>query len=125
MRPSQQMRDLDIVQYGAPVLRDPGPPSHSPMSGKPSTTTSVSSDVMERIRRTHDFSGKGLGLAAPQIGIGRSAAVVQPPESAPIVLLNPRITDAAEDVDERFEGCRRSSTYGHRFPDPCGSRWKR
>ncbi|MFF7449856.1 MULTISPECIES: peptide deformylase [unclassified Streptomyces] len=105
MRPSQQMRDLDIVQYGAPVLRDPGPPSHSPMSGKPSTTTSVSSDVMERIRRTHDFSGKGLGLAAPQIGIGRSAAVVQPPGSAPLVLLNPRITDASEDMDERFEGC--------------------
>ncbi|MEU3290475.1 peptide deformylase [Streptomyces longwoodensis] len=62
-------------------------------------------DVMERIRRAHDFSGKGLGLAVPQIGIGRSAAVVQPPGSAPLVLLNPRFTDAAEAMDERFEGC--------------------
>ncbi|MEU9429049.1 peptide deformylase [Streptomyces sp. NPDC048342] len=62
-------------------------------------------DAMERIRNAHDFSGKGLGLAAPQIGIGRAAAVVQPPHADPIVLLNPRITDASDEMDEKFEGC--------------------
>ncbi|MET9779219.1 peptide deformylase, partial [Streptomyces sp. NPDC006367] len=54
-------------------------------------------------RRAHDFSGKGLGLAAPQIGIGRSAAVVQPPAADLIVLLNPRITAVSEEMDEKFE----------------------
>ncbi|MER5372651.1 peptide deformylase [Streptomyces sp. NPDC002553] len=106
MRPSQQMRDLGIVQYGAPVLRDPARPFALP-DERESIDDVVGQlfDVMERIRRVHDFSGKGLGLAAPQIGIGRSAAVVQPPGSVPIVLLNPRITDASEDMDDRFEGC--------------------
>ncbi|MFC8943986.1 peptide deformylase [Streptomyces rochei] len=106
MRPSQQMRDLGIVQYGAPVLRDPAHPFTLPDERE--TIDDVVGQllhVMERIRRAHDFYGKGLGLAAPQIGIGRSAAVVQPPESAPIVLLNPRITDSSEDRDERYEGC--------------------
>lgn len=106
MRPSQQMRDLGIVQYGAPVLRDPA--RHFALPAERETIDTVVGqllDVMERIRRTHDFSGKGLGLAAPQIGIGRSAAVVQPPGSDPIVLLNARITGSSEDMDERFEGC--------------------
>ncbi|KOV62926.1 MULTISPECIES: peptide deformylase [Streptomyces] len=106
MRPSQQMRDLGIVQYGAPVLRDPARPFALPDERETlDTVVGQLLEVMERIRRAHDFSGKGLGLAAPQIGIGRSAAVVQPPGSDPIVLLNPRVTDASEDMDERFEGC--------------------
>jgi peptide deformylase len=47
-----------------------------------------------------------MGLAAPQIGIGRAAAVVQPPADAPaIILLNPRITDRSDDTDEQYEGC--------------------
>ncbi|MFI9206121.1 peptide deformylase [Streptomyces sp. NPDC053048] len=48
-----------------------------------------------------------LTIAAPQIGIGRSAAVVQPADSAAaaIVLLNPRVTDRSEETDEQFEGC--------------------
>ncbi|MFZ3475654.1 peptide deformylase [Streptomyces sp. 4.24] len=56
-------------------------------------------DAMERIRRAHDFPGEGLGLglAALQIGIGRAAAVVQPPGADPIVLLNPRLTHASEE----------------------------
>ncbi|MFI1303582.1 peptide deformylase [Streptomyces sioyaensis] len=47
-----------------------------------------------------------MGLAAPQIGIGRAAAVVQPPGDAPaIVLLNPRITTSCDETDEQYEGC--------------------
>ncbi|MFE4964404.1 peptide deformylase [Streptomyces sp. NPDC056660] len=54
----------------------------------------------------HPFA-KGMGLAAPQIGIGRAAAAVQPPEpgAGAIVLLNPRVTEASDDTDEQFEGC--------------------
>ncbi|MDJ1133941.1 peptide deformylase [Streptomyces iconiensis] len=46
-------------------------------------------------------------LAAPQIGIGRAAAVVRPAEAGiePIGLLNPRITEASDDIDDQYEGC--------------------
>lgn len=80
---------------------------------------------MKRIRRTHDFSGKGLGLAAPQIGIGRAAAAVQPPGADPIVLLNLRITAASDEMDEKFEGCLSFFDVRAPAPAPCGSRWKR
>jgi peptide deformylase len=100
------MRDLGVVQYGAPILGEPARPFALPDEAETAEAAiDRLLDAMERIRRAHDFSGKGLGLAAPQIGIGRSAAVVQPPGSDPIVLLNPRITGASEDTDERFEGC--------------------
>ncbi|WP_329309522.1 peptide deformylase [Streptomyces microflavus] len=47
-----------------------------------------------------------MGLAAPQIGISRAAAVVQPSGGAPpIVLFNPRITDCCDETDEHYEGC--------------------
>lgn len=49
---------------------------------------------------------QGLGIATPQIGITRAAAVVQPAESGagPIVVLNPRVTDVSEESDEQYEG---------------------
>ncbi len=64
---------------------------------------------MERIAQAHTFA-KGMGIAAPQIGITRAAAaaaVVRPAESGagPIVLLNPRVTDVSEESDEKYEGC--------------------
>ncbi|MFF3890398.1 peptide deformylase [Streptomyces sp. NPDC001914] len=61
---------------------------------------------MERITRVHPFA-KGMGIAAPQIGKPRSAAVVQPAKAGAdaIVLLNPRITASSQDSDEQYEGC--------------------
>ncbi|MFF8783927.1 peptide deformylase [Streptomyces sp. NPDC015125] len=47
-----------------------------------------------------------MGIAAPQSGIGRTAAVVMPPGQAPaIILLNPKITDRSDETDEQCEGC--------------------
>jgi peptide deformylase len=48
-----------------------------------------------------------MGLAAPQIGIGRAAAVVQSAghHTELIVLLNPRTVGQSEETDERYEGC--------------------
>lgn len=51
----------------------------------------------------HTF-GKGLGLAARQIGIGRAAVIVRPNEGESITLLNPRVIDASPDTDEQYEG---------------------
>ncbi|MFI1258974.1 hypothetical protein ACH4U6_35085 [Streptomyces netropsis] len=60
MRPSQQMRDLGVVQYGAPILGEPARyfalPDERETAG---TVVGQRLDAMERIRRAHDFSGKG------------------------------------------------------------------
>ena len=58
----------------------------------------------ERVSAAHKFA-KGMGVAAPQIGIDRAAAIVRPPGEEPITLLNPRIIDEAADQDEQYEGC--------------------
>jgi peptide deformylase len=56
------------------------------------------------LRNAHSF-GKGMGLAAPQIGIPRCAAVVQPPDEPALVLYNPRIVGQSDETDEQYEGC--------------------
>ncbi|MFF3350635.1 peptide deformylase [Streptomyces sp. NPDC002779] len=106
MRPSQRMRDLGVVQHGAGILAEPAraltlPAEHD----EAERITDALFAAMERIGQVHPFA-KGMGIAAPQIGIGRAAAVVQPPGDAPaVILLNPRITDRCDDVDEQYEGC--------------------
>jgi peptide deformylase len=50
-------------------------------------------------------AAKGVGLAAPQIGIDWAAAVVCPPEGEPEVLLNPRIVGESVDHDEQYGRC--------------------
>jgi peptide deformylase len=46
-----------------------------------------------------------MGLAAPQIGIGRAAAVVLTADGDSITLLNPRVIDQSTETDEQYEGC--------------------
>ncbi|MFH8255205.1 peptide deformylase [Streptomyces roseolus] len=107
VRPSEQMRDLGVVQRGAPVLAEPAHLFDLPAERQPAEqTVEQLFSAMERIGQVHPFA-KGMGLAAPQIAIGRAAAVVQPPEptAPPIVLLNPRITDRSIEEDEQYEGC--------------------
>ncbi|MCX5161531.1 peptide deformylase [Streptomyces sp. NBC_00264] len=107
MRPSEQMRDLGVVQRGAPVLAE-----RARVFDLPTEREAAEQAIerlfssMERIGQVHPFA-KGMGIAAPQIGIGRAAAVVQPhaPEAPAIVLLNPRITDRSSEEDEQYEGC--------------------
>ena len=60
--------------------------------------------ALVRVGRAHSFA-KGMGLAAPQIGIGRAAAVIRTPEGQIITLLNPRICDQSAATDEQYEGC--------------------
>ncbi|WP_042404457.1 peptide deformylase [Streptacidiphilus carbonis] len=106
-QPSQRMRDLGIVQHGAPILTTPARTFDLPAEA---AAAEQSIDrlfaAIEDIARAHTFA-KGMGIAAPQIGIARAAAIVQPPTAgAPaIVLLNPRITDSSAEGDEQYEGC--------------------
>ncbi|MDI6409200.1 MULTISPECIES: peptide deformylase [Streptomyces] len=105
-RPSQQMRDLGVVQYGAGILAEPARAFDLPAERDVAERiTDELFAAMERIGRVHPFA-KGMGIAAPQLGIARAAAVVQPPGDVPaVILLNPRITGRSEETDEQYEGC--------------------
>jgi peptide deformylase len=61
-------------------------------------------DMLRRLTEVHEFA-KGRGLAAPQIGLDRAAAVVQPPDPAAdaLVLVNPRIIDTSDEQDEHVK----------------------
>ena len=107
VRPSEQMRDLGVVQEGEPILAEPARAFDLPAEREAAEQVIEKLfTAMERIGQVHPFA-KGMGIAAPQIGIARSAAIVQPAEpGAPaIVLLNPTITDRSNETDEQYEGC--------------------
>lgn len=107
VRPSEQMCNLGVVQHGAPILTEPARPFDLPAE-RDAAEQAVDAlfASMERIAQVHPFA-KGMGIAAPQIGLGRAAAVVQPAEqgAGAIVLLNPRVTAASDETDEQYEGC--------------------
>ncbi|MFE3654152.1 peptide deformylase [Streptomyces sp. NPDC059152] len=100
------MRDLGVVQRGAGILAEPARAFDLPAEhDEAERVVDELFAAMERIGQVHPFA-KGMGLAAPQIGIGRAAAIVQPPGDTPaIILLNPRITTGSDETDEQYEGC--------------------
>ncbi|GIF69761.1 hypothetical protein Ais01nite_77960 [Asanoa ishikariensis] len=105
--PSERMRSVGVVQRGSALLAHRAVPLRLPADA------AAGRDVvdrlfaaLERIEEMHIFS-KGVGLAAPQIGLSVSIAVVRPqdPAAEPLVLVNPRIVEASPRIDERYEGC--------------------
>ena len=101
---------LPIVQAGHPVLRTPAVPYAGQLG-----------DVLPRLldaMRTTMHAAPGVGLAAPQIGLGIAVAVVEDPgspdpddarERPPLgfrVLVNPRYEAVGGDDERTFpEGC--------------------
>ncbi|MDW5327858.1 peptide deformylase [Plantactinospora sp. KLBMP9567] len=59
--------------------------------------------ALDQICAARDFP-KGCGLAAPQLGIARAAAVVRIAGAADLALINPRIVSTSGE-DVRWEGC--------------------
>lgn len=106
MRPSQRTRDLGVVQQGAAILNESARTFDLPAERhEAERVVDELFAAMDRIGQVHPFA-KGMGLAAPQIGFARSAAVVRPPSDGPaIILLNPRITERSDETDEQYEGC--------------------
>jgi peptide deformylase len=107
-RASELMRGAGILQRGAPMLDRAARWFELPeQTALASDVVSRLLDAVQRVSMLHEFH-KGLGLAAPQIGIDWAAAVVEPPEpddDGPVVLLNPRIVGESVDHDEQYEGC--------------------
>lgn len=105
-KPSAMMKALGIVQDSDPVLRRPARPFTLPSEAEDARrVVSELQSATYRVAMAHIF-GKGMGIAAPQIGIERAAAIVRPPGSDNVItLLNPRVIDSSADRDEQYEGC--------------------
>ncbi len=103
--PSQTMRALGIVQADDPALRHPTRPFDLPTEAEDARRVIAQlRSTLDRVAAAHTFS-KGMGLAAPQIGIDRAAAIIRTPDGDLITLLNPKIIDQSVDTDSQYEGC--------------------
>ncbi|PSR62128.1 formylmethionine deformylase [Nocardia sp. MDA0666] len=103
--PSERMSAIGIVQEGDPVLSGSTQPFDLPREADDARRVIAElQSAMTRVADTHTFS-KGMGIAAPQIGIPRSAAVVRAPDQTLITLLNPTIIDQSVETDVQYEGC--------------------
>jgi peptide deformylase len=96
-----------IVRLGHPALRTPAKPVASEAIGSPELQALVD-DMVETMRAAH-----GVGLAAPQIGVGlqlfvyEAAAEARSPgeEAALQAVINPMITPQGGEMVEDWEGC--------------------
>jgi peptide deformylase len=89
-----------IVRYGNPVLEQPA-----------ETVTEFDTPELKKLLEDmfeSMYAAKGVGLAAPQIGIGRRIAVIDPTngqdEAQKLVLINPEIVKI-EGAQVGEEGC--------------------
>jgi Polypeptide deformylase len=75
----ETMAALGIVQEDDPILREVARPFDLPAEAKNARRVIAElASTMERVEKAHTF-GKGMGIAAPQIGIGRAATLVRTP----------------------------------------------
>jgi peptide deformylase len=62
-------------------------------------------DLVERMTRLMD-EARGVGLAAPQVGVLRRVLVYRTAEDEPVVaLVNPRVVSTGEESETADEGC--------------------
>lgn len=102
---SERMRSIGIVQEGDPILTKTARLFDLPSEAEDARRVVAELvSACERAAGVHVF-GKGMGMAAPQIGIDRAAALVRTPDGELITLLNPRIVEESGTRDEQYEGC--------------------
>jgi peptide deformylase len=105
--PGERMAQAGIVQVPDPMLNRFATLFDLPVAADEARgVVDTLLSVADRVRALHVFR-KGMGIAAPQIGIDRAAAVVIPPArgAQPVILLNPRIASESAEHDEQYEGC--------------------
>ena len=102
-----QMRSLGVIQAGDIRLRRNARrfqlPAERADAGRVIARLLA---AVDRISAHHVFV-KGIGLAAPQLGLDRAVAVVRPSEvgGRPLTLLNPEVVRESLETDEKYEGC--------------------
>jgi peptide deformylase len=106
MEITAQMRMLGIRQVGDAVLKEPCQDFDLPAEAEDARRIGGQlTALLDELIKVHVFR-KGMGIAAPQVGVPRSVAVIKPPDGErPFLLYNPRVIDHSEEHDERYEGC--------------------
>lgn len=113
LTPARRMVEIGIVQADDPAIRVAARPFDLPReAAQAHETVERIRATMDRVARAHTFA-KGMGLAAPQIGLERAAAVVRPTRAAvhhgtgsdELVLLNPRVINESAQREVHYEGC--------------------
>ena len=104
---ADRMKAAGIIQDDDPVLYQQAAPFRLPHeAAEAEAVIAELFGALQRAGEQHVFS-KGMGVAAPQIGISRAAAIVIPPDpgAEPVVLLNPQVISESAETDEQYEGC--------------------
>ncbi|MEU6990344.1 peptide deformylase [Streptomyces sp. NPDC046465] len=102
---SERMRAVGVVQEGDPILAKTARRFDLPAEAEDARRVVAELvSACERAATVHVF-GKGMGMAAPQVGIDRAAAIVRTPDGESITLFNPTIVEKSPDSDEQYEGC--------------------
>lgn len=88
----------EIRLLGDPVLRR----TAQPVAELTADTRSLIADLFETM-----YAEDGVGLAAPQVGVGDRVIVVDPRQEdvKPLALVNPVILERSSEVDRAEEGC--------------------
>ncbi len=111
-----RLRDLGIRQEGDPVLRQECEPFDLPREhAQAAALWDALRGYVEPLQEIHPFT-KGIGLAAPQIGITRAMSVVKPQDEEPFSLINPVVLWRSDEKDAKYEGC--LSFFDVRVPVP-------
>ncbi len=91
---------LEIHTLGDKVLRQEA----RRISKVNEETRDLAKDMLQSM-----YSAKGIGLAAPQVGIHKQLLVIdldlETPTTPPLVLINPEITSCSATLDTYEEGC--------------------
>jgi peptide deformylase len=86
-----------IRQYPDPALRIP--------ANEVEDVDDAVSELVERMTRLMQ-QARGVGLAAPQVGVLRRVVVYQTSEDGPVTtLVNPRLTRSSDEEEVADEGC--------------------
>jgi peptide deformylase len=88
---------VQVRQYPDPALRMP--------ANEVDDVSDAVGDLVERMTRLMQ-EARGVGLAAPQVGVLRRVLVYQTEDEAPVTaLVNPRVTASSDEEETVDEGC--------------------
>jgi peptide deformylase len=97
---------LKVACLGNPVLRKKAEPLTEAEIRSPDTQRLIA-DMIETLREY-----EGVGLAAPQVHVSKQIVIAEVPAGADdepavplMVLINPEIVEASEEMEEDWEGC--------------------
>src|SRR6476620_2277121 len=115
------MSILKVARMGHPVLRERA----RPLDKSDIKSAAVQKFIDDMIETMHEYHG--VGLAAPQVHEGLRIFVAAlnpgeeeplPPNSEPMVFVNPVVTPAGPEVLEDWEGCLSIPDLRGRVPRP-------